>query len=64
VPTFEQTTGHDNANTSGLEWVGSQAGDRHRPDRRRPAQRAAYNLRKEPVVREMLDRIFRAHGML
>jgi GrpB-like predicted nucleotidyltransferase (UPF0157 family) len=23
-----------------------------------------YNLRKQPVVREILDRIFRAHGML
>jgi GrpB-like predicted nucleotidyltransferase (UPF0157 family) len=24
----------------------------------------AYNLRKQPVVREILDRMFRAHGML
>jgi GrpB-like predicted nucleotidyltransferase (UPF0157 family) len=23
-----------------------------------------YNLRKQPVVRHILDRIFRAHGML
>ena len=23
-----------------------------------------YNLRKQPVVREILDRMFRAHGML
>jgi GrpB-like predicted nucleotidyltransferase (UPF0157 family) len=24
----------------------------------------AYNLRKQPVIREILDRIFRAHGMM
>ena len=24
----------------------------------------AYNLRKQPVIREILDRMFRAHGML
>ena len=24
----------------------------------------AYNARKQPVVREILDRMFRAHGML
>ena len=24
----------------------------------------AYNQRKEPVVREILDRMFRAHGLL
>jgi GrpB-like predicted nucleotidyltransferase (UPF0157 family) len=24
----------------------------------------AYNLRKQPVIRDILDRIFRAHGML
>ena len=24
----------------------------------------SYNLRKQPVVREILDRVFRAHGML
>ena len=24
----------------------------------------AYNLRKEPVLREILDRVFRAHGLL
>jgi GrpB-like predicted nucleotidyltransferase (UPF0157 family) len=23
-----------------------------------------YNLRKQPVIREILDRMFRAHGML
>ncbi len=24
----------------------------------------AYNQRKEPVIREILDRMFRAHGLL
>ena len=24
----------------------------------------AYNLRKQPIIREILDRMFRAHGML
>jgi GrpB-like predicted nucleotidyltransferase (UPF0157 family) len=24
----------------------------------------SYNLRKQPVVRQILDRMFRAHGML
>jgi GrpB-like predicted nucleotidyltransferase (UPF0157 family) len=24
----------------------------------------AYNLRKQPVIREILERMFRAHGML
>ena len=24
----------------------------------------AYNLRKQPVIRDILDRMFRAHGML
>ena len=23
-----------------------------------------YNLRKQPVIRDILDRLFRAHGML
>ena len=46
---------------------------RHRVDgnvmrrhRRVPAAEAviAYNYRKQPVVRDILDRMFRAHGML
>ena len=41
------------------------AAKRRRPTRRTPPAREmmAYNARKEPVLREILDRVFRAHGL-
>jgi len=56
------------------EWLRDRPDDRVRyADAKRAAADAsnaageavmAYNLRKQPVVREILDRMFRAHGML
>lgn len=56
------------------DWLREHADDRDRyAEAKREAAEAstaegegvmAYNLRKQPVVREILDRMFRAHGML
>lgn len=56
------------------DWLRDHADDRERyaAAKRAAAQASnaagedgmAYNARKEAVVREILDRLFRAHGML
>ena len=56
------------------DWLRSHPGDcaRYAAAKRSSAEATnaagremmAYNLRKEPVLREILDRVFRAHGLL
>lgn len=56
------------------DWLLEHPEDRRRyADAKRAAAEAAntagedvmaYNLRKQPVVRDILDRMFRAHGIL
>jgi GrpB-like predicted nucleotidyltransferase (UPF0157 family) len=56
------------------DWLRDHADDRHRyaAAKRHSADESnsagedmmAYNLRKQPVIRDILDRMFRAHGML